>query len=780
MSAPDVFSIESNALPPGTRAMAFEGREALSEPFSYRVWLSVPGDAAESLDAGAVLLQQGRLTLHNIDGSLRRQVQGVWASLELLDENPAGNALYVAELVPTFWKLKLSRHSRVWANKTLKDIVLDVFRKAGFPALHFNERLSGRYEPIPHVCQYRESDFDFLSRWFEREGIYYYFDHTDAGDKLVYLDSIDRHEDAEDAIVPFVPESVEGDSGHEGARVFTHEERYEVASVRLRDHDPLKPTTPLDAREDVVPAHVPAVVRHMEDHFLEDGAGKRLAKLRAGEPLAALGVFRAEGRILGVAPGRKFTLEGAPRGSFNRGYQCVSVEMRGRLVSDDAALRRWVPWTDRRTLWTVATGLADDLQYRPKLKTARPQVSGLEIAHVDGEVESEYAQLDEHGRYLLRFRFDERQREGADGTHSTRVRMLQPHAGEPEGQHFPLRKGTEVMVAFVAGDPDRPVIAGAVHDADRPSPVTSANHSQNVIQTGGENRIEIEDLDGSQYVDVSSPPQKSFLHLGALHGAHDHNYVSSTDGNGLLNTGANLDVTVGGNKHEHVVKTLKETYHATLSSEVDLTVTETHSINMTTTVTGHVQENSKTHTTHVGGKTIERCQSQRTEVAAHLEEKHGQHKVLVDGRLYVDSGTHDATTTGKSECHYGTLLINVSGAFTLTSVGPIAINALNWADNAPIAYRIVTTKRQKVNRADITIHPFFLELVLAKRSMVQVLINLNAWKADVGGIARAVNGLKLDYTGAKVEGVANKVKLRATKFSSRVFLGKTFAVTMYG
>ena len=777
MSEPEIFSLEAASLPMETRVAAYEGRERLSETFSYKLWLLVPESAAESIDPAAVALSDGRFAIQRSDATLRRQVHGVFASLELIDEHPGGDALYVAELVPTAWKLKLSRHSRVWVDKTLREIVRDVFTKAGLDGSHYEDRLTGTYAPIPHVCQYRESDYDFVARWFEREGIYFTFEHSDAGDKLVYLDDLARHVEADDGLVHYRPETREGDSGHEGFRRFTQQSRYLTREVKLRDHDPLKPTTSLDVTETVDGRRAPQVVRHMEDHYLDLGPGRRLARLRAGEQSTPATGFEGEGRVFGVAPGQFFELTDHPRASFNRNYFCTGLVARGRLLSDEETLRRWVPWFDVRAHWSEVSAMPADVQFRPALVTPRPRVSGIEVAHVDGPVGSDYAQLDAHGRYLVRFRFDEN--EGPDGTHSTRVRMLQAHAGSPEGMHFPLRKGTEVTVAFVAGDPDRPVITGAVPDADRPSTVTASNHTQNVIQTGGENRVEMEDSQGAQYIDISSPPQRTFLHLGVHHGAHTHNYVTSTDGNGLLHTGGNLDVTVGGNKHEHVTKTLRETYCDTLSSEVDGTVTETHLANMTTTVTAHVQENSNSHTTHVKGHTIERCQSQRTEVSGHLEEKHGTHNVLVDGRLYVKSGTHDATTKGLSDCHYGTLLIQVKGAFTLTSAGPISITALNWADNAPIAYRIVTTKRQKVNRADITIHPFFFEAIGLKHSMAICTITFNAWKADVLMFARALNGAKVDFTASKFDVIGAKVKLGGPKLKTFALRNRVFAVSLF-
>ena len=121
------------------------------------------------------------------------------------------------------------------------------------------------------------------------------------------------------------------------------------------------------------------------------------------------------------------------------------------------------------------------VQYRPACATPVPRIYSVENAVVDGEADTDYAQIDENGRYKVKIKFDE----GAlkNGKASTALRMMQPHAGNPEGFHFPLRKGTEVILAFLGGDPDRPVIAGVGPNAVTPSPVTLSNFSKNVIQT---------------------------------------------------------------------------------------------------------------------------------------------------------------------------------------------------------------------------------------------------------------------------------------------------------
>jgi type VI secretion system secreted protein VgrG len=320
-----------------------------------------------------------------------------------------------------------------------------------------------------------------------------------------------------------------------------------------------------------------------EDNLQDPAEATQLAKVR-GELLAAQQMtFRGHGHVLGFHPGLCFTLQEHPRDDFNAGYQITRVRHRAsRLDLERHVLRQLGIPLAREGYEVEIEALPEGVQFRPERRAPWPRVPGLESALVDGGADSPYAQVDDDGRYRARLLFDEAK--SPAGAATAWLRMLQPHGGAPEASHFPLRKGTEVLVAFVHGDPDRPYILGAAPTPTTPSPVTKANQTQNVIQTGAKNRIEIEDTEGQQYIDVSSPNQKSFMHLGVHAGLGDHNLVVSSVGDGLHNAVGNRDITVGGNQTEDVTGDLVEEYSSNQATHVSGSFTETVDSGKTQTI----------------------------------------------------------------------------------------------------------------------------------------------------------------------------------------------------
>lgn len=506
----DIFTIQSTSLPDGARVIGFRGTEALSRPYVFEVFLQITGPDAHSFELDDLAGAKACLTVSRDDGRAPFLFAGIFSEAALLHEIEE-RAVVRAVLVPQLWQLSQTQHSRIFTRQSIPDVVRAVLEDSGLSSDDYVFRLSQDYKPEEHVCQYAESNLDFISRWLEREGLYYFFEHEEGGEKLVITDHKSFHKELVADPVRYFPQAGKDATAGEHLRTFTCRKRQLPAAVRFKDYDYNKPTLDVSGAERVSSSGLGEIHLHGARLFTPDTA-KRLAKLRSEAIQAQERVFQGTGTALYMRPGNTFSLTDHPRAAFDTAYLATEVEHHGNQLAGSGDLRELTGLDSDEVYRADVTAITADVQFRPPQQTTWPRIYGTEHGVIDGEADSEYAQIDDHGRYLVRFAFDESDLK--DGKASTWVRMMQPHGGGIEGWHFPLRKGTEVLFTFLGGDPDRPVIAGVVPNALTPSPVTRANHTQNVIKTGGGSYTVMEDLDGEQFIDTYVPIGNTGVHMG--------------------------------------------------------------------------------------------------------------------------------------------------------------------------------------------------------------------------------------------------------------------------
>ncbi|MGK4005063.1 type VI secretion system tip protein TssI/VgrG [Sorangium sp. So ce1036] len=535
----DLIKISSGALPSSTRVVGFRGVEAISRPYQIDIYLLLQGEDAESLDLSDAIGARASLVLDWLTDNRPPFVfAGVLATLGVLHELD-GRSLLRAVLVPKLWLLGLSRHSRIFTKQTFPDVMKAVLEENGIGPDEYEMRL-GSYDVEEHICQYRESDLDFLSRWMEREGIFYFFEHSPDGDKVVFCDAKAYEEDPIGAPVRYHPQVGHDVSAGMSLRTFTSQHTTLPAAIKLKDYDYARPNLNVAGAARVSPNGAGEVSLYGE-RFFTPAAGERLARIRAEEMLARQVVYRASGTRMHLRPGYTFELDDHPRAAFNARYLTIEAHHHGNQLAGTTMYREMLDLPHEEVYFVELTAIPAKTQMRAESRTPWPRIYGYENGTVDGPAESEYAQIDDLGRYNVKFKFDESNLKS--GKASTFVRMMQPHGGGIEGFHFPLRRGTEVVFSFLGGDPDRPVISGVVPNALTPSPITSGNHTKNVIQTGGRNRLELEDRAGQQRVTLSTPYSNTYLRMGSPN--DDHELIVKTDDNTLLDAGKNFDQTVG-------------------------------------------------------------------------------------------------------------------------------------------------------------------------------------------------------------------------------------------
>lgn len=512
------FSFVSDALPPETfSVVSFQGSEGISQPYAFEILL-VADDL--EIDLEKVLQNRVRLVIHR-QGLPDVVYNGILVTFEQQREVD-GKALYQACLAPKLWWLSITRHNQIFLDKTVKEIVDTCLKDGGMTDQDYEFRLQGSYAPLDYVCQYGESHLNFLSRWIEREGIYYFFDQTANGEKIIFTDTQIAHEDLPlgKTLYYSPPSGLEASHKSETIQTLTCRRRLTPAGIFLKDYNYRKPSLDLTGSA-VVSATGRGQVYTYNEHFRTAEEGNRLAKIRAEALACRREEYQGESSVPFLLPGFTFDLKTHYRESYNQKYLTVEVQHEGNqpmfMLSGFILSSPSAPIGDRDTsppaYRNTFNAIKASEQFRPEQKADKPRISGTLIAKIDAAGSGQTAELDDQGRYKVVMPFDLSGRR--DGKASAWVRMAQPYAGSDHGMHFPLHKGTEVMLTFLDGDPDRPMIAAAVPNPETPSPVSGDNQTMSVIQTAGQNRIAIEDKAGSERILLHAPNQGSYVRIGA-------------------------------------------------------------------------------------------------------------------------------------------------------------------------------------------------------------------------------------------------------------------------
>lgn len=544
------FTFTSKAVPDDTFSVVrFSGTEAMSKPYRFDITLS---SHDPEIDLKAVLQNPATLTIRHAGEAL--PFHGVLAGFEQLHEVKQ-HAFYRAILVPKLWNASLYHQSQVFLDKTVPQIVEEVLKQAGLSGQDYQLSLTRSYPTWEYVCQFQETDLDFVSRWMEREGIYYFFEQSEQGAKMVVSDNRSIHKEIPgDPDVPYSPPSGLIASNTDIVRQWVCRQKTLPAKVILKDHNYRTPGLEMKA-EAAVDANGRGEVYLYGEHFKDSGQGNDLARIRAEELLCREREFHGEATAPAFSPGYVFELGGHYRSDYNRRYLIVEVAHEGSQSETLLAGLAVRPSGQEETAGysNRFVCIPADAQFRPERRTEKPRFHGTMNAVVDAAGDGKYAEVDDQGRYKVMLPLDLSGRK--DGKASRFVRMAQPYSGftasdgvqGPSGMHFPLHKGAEVLLTFVDGDPDRPVISGAVPNPQTVSPVVQGNQTQSVIRDNYGNEFILDSTPGDEHIRLYSPHHNSGLELGRsmLNWSASDASQFSAGNNWGVTIGNKLDFTFG-------------------------------------------------------------------------------------------------------------------------------------------------------------------------------------------------------------------------------------------
>jgi type VI secretion system secreted protein VgrG len=494
----------------------FKGSEGFSRCYAFEVDL-VSTEAEIDLDQ--VLKNPATFTILREDGDI--PFHGILSEFEQLHQVDEF-VFYRAVLVPKLWWLSLTHHNQVFLDKKVPDILEEVLKDSGLTTLDFELRLQGSYPQWEYICQYRESHLEFVSRWMEREGIYYYFEQGDSGEKVILTDTKVAHAEMPQGKTMYYSPPSGMDEAHreEVIKGLVCRQKLLPKTLKLKDYNYRTPSLDVSGSAQVKSDGRGEVYIYGE-HFRTPEEGNALAKVRAEELLCQEKRFYGESTIPYLRPGYLFDLQDHYRNGFNQGYLTIELEHEGSQAAFLlAGIQKGLARMEEQVYYRNSfTAIPSGVQFRPERKTEKARFYGTMNAKIDAAGSGKYAELDDHGRYKVALPFDLSGRK--DGKASTWLRMAQPYAGTDHGMHFPLHKGTEVLLTFIDGDPDRPIVQSAVPNPEMPSQVTSADQTMSKITTAGGNKIHMEDEEGKQRILLHTPTQGSFIRIGSTNDPGD-------------------------------------------------------------------------------------------------------------------------------------------------------------------------------------------------------------------------------------------------------------------
>jgi len=472
------------------------GTEEMGRLFEFEIEL-IREQAKGTVDIAKVLGQNITLTLEMPDTSTR------YFNGEVIQFKHTGFSEglynYRATLRPSLWFLTRTANCRVFQEKTIPDIVKEILQD--HPYVYVEHNTEGTYDTLDYCVQYRESDFDFISRLMEHAGIFYYFKHADGKHTMVITDAGNAYQSVSGyTTIPYFP------PGNIAAREQDHiygwltDHQVQSGKYEINDFDFESPSSDLTAKSTISAGHThdDLEIYDYPGKYTDTSVGTTRTDIRMEELHAQYALVQGQGNAMGIQTGMEFTLSDFYFKEENVKHVIVSATY---MIQGDPLGSGGGSGSPFEVSFVA---LNAKQQFRPERTTAKPVISGSQTAIVVGK-QGEEIWTDKYGRVKVQFHWD---REGAnDEKSSCWIRVSSPSAGKKWGWISIPRIDQEVIVSFLEGDPDKPLITGLVYNAEQMPPYElPANQTQSGMKTHSSksgtadnfNEIRFEDKKGEE------------------------------------------------------------------------------------------------------------------------------------------------------------------------------------------------------------------------------------------------------------------------------------------
>ncbi|MDO8843641.1 MAG: type VI secretion system tip protein VgrG [Methylicorpusculum sp.] len=384
---------------------------------------------------------------------------------------------YRATVKPWLWYLSLNANSRIFQDKSVVDVIKAVLAEYAFADVKY--KIEGSYESLDYCVQYRESDFDFISRLMEHDGIFYYFEHQNNKHTLVITDSNNDWQSISGyQTIPFFPPGNIGVRERDHIHEWLSQSQVTAGKYELNDFDFETPSTDLTSKKHNLKgfSNNSQEVYDFPGKYTKASVGTKLTEKRLEETQMAYSLKQGQGNAAGVIPGMKFKLTDYYFAEENTEHVIVSASY---TIMGDALASGMGGGGE--IFQCQFTAIDASQVYRSQRITPKPVIAGSQTAIVVGK-SGEEIWTDKYGRVKVQFHWD---RDGqSDEKSSCWVRVSQPMAGKKWGWISLPRIGQEVVVSFLEGDPDQPLITGRVYNGEQMPPYDlPANQTQSGIKT---------------------------------------------------------------------------------------------------------------------------------------------------------------------------------------------------------------------------------------------------------------------------------------------------------
>jgi type VI secretion system secreted protein VgrG len=636
------------------------GSEGISTPYYYTLDLISENAAVAAAD---VLRTPVTVTIKATGGD--RFIHGIVRSFTQLGRSDELTS-YRAEVVPWFWFLSLSNDCKIFQNLSVPDIVEQVFQGLGYK--DFQNKLVKSYPKRLFCVQYRETHLNFVQRLLEEEGIFYFFEHASGKHTLTLADDNSAVKPCPVQAVVRMATTAGPWQGEDVVTACECEVAVHTGKVTLRDYDPQQPTLQLESS---VAGEHPEEAYHYPGKYTALDEGERYARLQLEAEEAQQRVVRGAGSCRTLQSGYRFDLKEHYRKDANQAY--MLLELRHSARAGD--YRSWdsAPFDYRNDFLAIP----HSVPFRPLNTTPKPRIWGSQTALVVGKA-GEEIWTDKHGRIKVQFYWDRLGKK--DENSSCWIRVAQPWAGKGWGSLAIPRIGQEVVVEFLEGDPDLPLVTGSVYNADQSPPydpgkggVVSGLRS-NTHKGKGYNEMSMNDTAGKEMVTVHGQYDMSTTVGHDQSNTVGNNRTTSiavddsekVGSNQKIDVGSNQNTTVGANQTLKVgadqTNTIGANQKSGIGSNQELTVGADQKISVGGTQTTAIGANQNTNVS--ASRTTDVAAADKLTVG-------GTETISAKGPIEVSSDAKITLSAGGSKIEIGPAGITIQTGAKVTVQGAV-------------------------------------------------------------------------------------------------------------